>query len=60
MSDGQVKNTVQGYISFDAQCYLATGHVNIVINILGVLVQRRSEQLKIFSPLYNHKDMSEQ
>ena len=30
MSDGQVKkNTVQGYIYLNAQCYLATGSVNI-------------------------------
>ena len=29
MSDGQVKNTVQGYISLNVQHYLAIGQVNI-------------------------------
>ena len=46
MSNGQVKNPVQGYISLNGQHYLATGKSNN----LGVLV-RTSEYFKIFLPL---------
>ena len=31
MSDRQVKNIVQGYISLNAQCYFATGQVKIKV-----------------------------
>ena len=31
MSEGQVKNTVQGYISLNVQCYFATGQEKIKV-----------------------------
>ena len=48
ISDGQVKNTVQGYIFLNAQHYLDKTSKN-----LGVLVRRTSKHFQIFLPLYS-------